>query len=78
MFAASLADRVVQRSDASSGPMRHIFARPLAAVFSSSIVHIDLPLVIPGRTAKSGFNDRPLEPRQAADPEDDWRRPRPD
>ena len=29
------------------------FAWPLAAVFSSSIVHIDLPLVILGRTAKS-------------------------
>jgi hypothetical protein len=54
MFAASVADRVVQRTGRffrTNGV--EYFAWPLAAVFSSSIVHIDLPLVILGRTAKS-------------------------
>ena len=54
MFAASVADRVVQRSGRffrTNGV--EYFAWPLAAVFSSSIVYIDLPLVILGRTAKS-------------------------
>jgi hypothetical protein len=54
MFAASVADRVVQRSGRffrTNGV--EYFAWPLAAVFSRSIVYLDLPMVILGRTAKS-------------------------
>jgi len=54
MFAASVADRVVQRSGRffrSNGV--EYFAWPLAAVFAKNIVYIDRPLVILGRTAKS-------------------------
>jgi hypothetical protein len=54
MFAASVADRVVQRSGRffrTNGV--EYFAWPLAAVFSRNIVYIDQPLVILGRTAKS-------------------------
>jgi hypothetical protein len=54
MFAASLADRVVQRCGRffqTNGV--EYFAWPLAAVFASHIVYIDRPLVILGRTAKS-------------------------
>ena len=54
MFSAAVADKVVQRSGRffrTNGV--EYFAWPLAAVFSKSIVYIDLPLVILGRTAKS-------------------------
>lgn len=53
-FASSVAERVVQRSGRffrTNGV--EYFAWPLAAVFSRSIVYIDAPLVILGRTAKS-------------------------
>jgi glycosyltransferase involved in cell wall biosynthesis len=54
MFAAGLADRIAQRSGRffrTNGV--EYFAWPLAAVLSRNIVHIDQPLVILGRTAKS-------------------------
>jgi len=54
MFSAAVAEKVVQRSGRffrTNGV--EYFAWPLAAVFSKSIVYIDLPLVILGRTAKS-------------------------
>jgi glycosyltransferase involved in cell wall biosynthesis len=54
MFAARLADQVVQRSGRffrTNGV--EYFAWPLAAVLAKSMVYIDAPLVILGRTAKS-------------------------
>ena len=63
MFAASLADRVVQRCGRffqTNGV--EYFAWPLAAVFASHIVYIDRPLVILGRTAKSWGSTVVLEP----------------
>ncbi|MEP7308701.1 MAG: glycosyltransferase family 2 protein [Acidobacteriota bacterium] len=54
MFSSAVAEQVVQRSGRffrTNGV--EYFAWPLAAVFSKSIVYIDLPLVILGRTAKS-------------------------
>jgi hypothetical protein len=54
MFAARLADQVVQRSGRffrTNGV--EYFAWPLAAVFTKTIVYIDSPLVVLGRTAKS-------------------------
>jgi glycosyltransferase involved in cell wall biosynthesis len=54
MFSAELADRIAQRNGRffrSNGV--EYFAWPLAAVLSRNIVHIDQPLVILGRTAKS-------------------------
>jgi glycosyltransferase involved in cell wall biosynthesis len=54
MFASRLADQVVQRSGRffrTNGV--EYFAWPLAAVFTKTIVYIDCPLVILGRTAKS-------------------------
>jgi glycosyltransferase involved in cell wall biosynthesis len=54
IFAARLADQVVQRCGRffqTNGV--EYFAWPLAGVFSKSIVYIDAPLVILGRTAKS-------------------------
>ncbi|MEO8256932.1 MAG: glycosyltransferase family A protein [Acidobacteriota bacterium] len=54
MFAASVAERVVQRSGRffrTNGV--EYFAWPLAAVFAKSLVYVDLPMVILGRTPKS-------------------------
>jgi glycosyltransferase involved in cell wall biosynthesis len=54
MFSASLADQVIRRCGRffdSNGV--EYFAWPLAAVFSTRMVHIDAPLVILGRTFKS-------------------------
>jgi glycosyltransferase involved in cell wall biosynthesis len=54
MFSASLADQVVRRCGRffqTNGV--EYFAWPLAAVFSTRMVHIDAPLVILGRTFKS-------------------------
>jgi glycosyltransferase involved in cell wall biosynthesis len=54
MFAARIAEQVVQRSGRffrTNGV--EYFAWPLAAVLANSIVYIDAPLVILGRTAKS-------------------------
>jgi hypothetical protein len=54
VFAASIADRVVQRCGRffqTNGV--EYFAWPLAASFATAMVHIDAPLVILGRTFKS-------------------------
>ena len=54
MFASSIAEQVARRSGRffrTNGV--EYFAWPLAAVFAKSLVHLDEPLVILGRTAKS-------------------------
>lgn len=54
MFASCVADQVVRRCGrffTTNGV--EYFAWPLAAVFSKNVVHIDAPLVVLGRTAKS-------------------------
>jgi len=54
MFSRAVAEQVIRRCGRffqTNGV--EYFAWPLAAVFSTNIVHIDVPLVILGRTAKS-------------------------